>query len=450
MSDYTIIEYFGEREGHFCGYCRGKTSNISYGMMAYALHPSDYKALMDRGWRRSGKYVYKPSYGKSCCAQYTIRSLAESFSPSKSQKKVLKKFIAYLKNDKKPCSKDENPSSIEKSEESPAINVLAMFQNCPMKDPPKLPVGPNPNLPLPIKAKKIRIQNKVSKGKIETSSSKLFSSGTLKNSPKSLEHFVDEIKNLSDPIHKFETRLVPAYGQDPVFKSTLVESHAIFRKYQMAVHHDLPEECTMIQFCRFLCSSSLIHKGGYGAYHLQYLLDGKIFCVGAVDILPDSVSSVYLYYDPDFGFLSPGTLSALWELGLLRAKGFHASDELSYYYMGFYIHTCPKMRYKGHYSGSQLLCLESMNWFPFQDCISKLDSLKYSRFDPNPDRKDNDIPINYGNMLVLFRGEAMTMEYILDKKFIPCIGNAMEYAKLVGKYLMERMLLYRESEQDAK
>ncbi len=50
---------------------------------------------------------------------------------------------------------------------------------------------------------------------------------------------------------------------------------------------------------------------GFGSFHQQYWLDGRLICVGVLDILPTCVSSVYLYYDPDFFFLSPGTYSAL-------------------------------------------------------------------------------------------------------------------------------------------
>ncbi|QQP36999.1 Arginyl-tRNA--protein transferase 1 [Caligus rogercresseyi] len=400
MSDFTVIKYFGEREGHNCGYCSGDTSNISHGMIAYVLHPEDYKDLIDRGWMRSGKYVYKPTYGKSCCAQYTIRSHAQSFAPTKSQKKVLKKFMAYLRNGKRPPT-----SSMESNEESsthPSVNDSAM---------------PDPNRPLPQKAKDIRILNKLSK-KASTAFPKPASSSTQNSGVKSLEDFIHEIQSIPNPAHTFSTRLV-------------------FRKYQMNIHNYPPDACTMNHMCCFLCQSSLVINEGYGAYHLQYLLDGKIFCVGVVDILPDAVSSDYLYYDPEYSFLSPGTLSALWELGLIR-----------FYYMGFYVHTCPKMRYKGRFSGSQLLCLETFTWFPLEDSLPRLEISKYSRFNPDPEAVDEDLPGDLGKMLVLFRGEAMTMRTILDRKFIQRNGDAADYAKLVGSKLMKRMLLYRESDRD--
>lgn len=50
---------------------------------------------------------------------------------------------------------------------------------------------------------------------------------------------------------------------------------------------------------------------GFGTFHNQYWLDDKLIAVGVVDILPSCISSVYLYYDPDYGFLSLGVYSAL-------------------------------------------------------------------------------------------------------------------------------------------
>ena len=38
--------------------------------------------LLDRGWRRSGRYIYKPDL-HTCCPQYTIRLDTRLFLPSK-------------------------------------------------------------------------------------------------------------------------------------------------------------------------------------------------------------------------------------------------------------------------------------------------------------------------------------------------------------------------------
>ena len=49
------------------------------------------------------------------------------------------------------------------------------------------------------------------------------------------------------------------------------------------------------------------------------------------------------------------------------------------YYMGFYIHTCPKMSYKGSYTPSFLLCPERLSWVPLELCRPVLDKYKYAR-----------------------------------------------------------------------
>lgn len=56
------------------------------------------------------------------------------------------------------------------------------------------------------------------------------------------------------------------------------------------------------------------------------------------------------------------------------------ANNIKYYYMGFYIHSCPKMRYKGQYHPSFLLCPESYTWHPIEECRIKLDLKRYCRF----------------------------------------------------------------------
>ena len=52
-------------------------------MWCHALTPQDYQELIDRGWRRSGKYAYKPLMNKTCCPQYTIRCNAQKLRISR-------------------------------------------------------------------------------------------------------------------------------------------------------------------------------------------------------------------------------------------------------------------------------------------------------------------------------------------------------------------------------
>lgn len=65
--------------------------------------------------------------------------------------------------------------------------------------------------------------------------------------------------------------------------------------------------------------------------------------------------SVYLIYSAKMEEHSPGKLSALKEIALAQEMARYGAPGMGYLYMGFYIHSCQKMRYKGQYAPSYLL-----------------------------------------------------------------------------------------------
>lgn len=81
--------------------------------------------------------------------------------------------------------------------------------------------------------------------------------------------------------------------------------------------------------------------------------------------------------------------SSLREIYLTRHLNKIASN-LKYYYMGFYIHTCPKMRYKARMKPSKLLCPETYVWCDIEPCLTNLDKEKYCRFNEDIDAIDED------------------------------------------------------------
>jgi arginine-tRNA-protein transferase len=58
--------------------------------------------------------------------------------------------------------------------------------------------------------------------------------------------------------------------------------------------------------------------------------------------------------------------------------------------MGFYIHTCPKMRYKAKIQPSKLLCPETYVWCDIEPSLMKLDREKYSRLNEDMNAIDED------------------------------------------------------------
>ena len=51
-----------------------------------------------------------------------------------------------------------------------------------------------------------------------------------------------------------------------------------------------------------------------GGYHMLHRIDGELMAVGVLDLTHEALSSVYLFYDPKFEFLNPGTLAAIKEI----------------------------------------------------------------------------------------------------------------------------------------
>ncbi|MCJ1367026.1 Arginyl-tRNA--protein transferase 1 [Acarospora aff. strigata] len=78
--------------------------------------------------------------------------------------------------------------------------------------------------------------------------------------------------------------------------------------------------------------------------------------MGVLDLLPHCVSAVYFIYHQDVSDWNFGKISALRESALADEGGYR------YYYMGYYIHSCVKMRYKGAYSPQYVLDPESYTW----------------------------------------------------------------------------------------
>jgi arginine-tRNA-protein transferase len=97
-------------------------------------------------------------------------------------------------------------------------------------------------------------------------------------------------------------------------------------------------------------------------------LDDLLIAVGVVDVLPTGLSSVYLFYHPSFSH----DLVALGKYAILQEVQYTLQQRLPYYYLGYYIESCPKMRYKGDYHPSQLLCPTTYQWVDAEIAIPKL------------------------------------------------------------------------------
>lgn len=352
-----------------CGYCGGKKTDYgalkssdaqkaitappvtapghaSVGMMTEGMTCEIYDRLINMGYRRSGDYLYKNDPLRSCCRMYTIRTNLGYLKMHKNHRKTLNRFV----------------NTISGSEETTKRG----------------------NGPLPL-----------------------------------LWLTEQEQSHLDTFYTVFE-------------EADLTEAkYQLYKKYQIHVHNDEPSEVSEEQFERFLCTkpftdvsakSSREQKSQFeylntwvrnydpetgktpnpnnikplGAIHECYYLNDKLIAISVLDFLPSGISSVYFIWDPDYAHLSLGTLSGLRDVFLCSALN------LGYYYLGYYIADCVKMKYKLKFGG-ELLDVTNQTFFPLELIDKYVSDGKFFCLQENdspdvitPVLDYGDLPVTYG------------------------------------------------------
>ncbi|OTA57252.1 arginyl-tRNA-protein transferase [Hypoxylon sp. EC38] len=314
---FLYISPIGYRKSSSCGYCRRKGAGHSYFARATSMSPASYQALVDRCWRRSGSLLYRPNQRDACCPHYTIRLDSRRLRTTKDQRQAVNRFNKYVIGD------------------AYAKEAARLY-------------------------------------------------------PKSREQARkrDTEFDLVERIHESEAlSLKQPPAPSHVFTVTLEsddfteEKFRVFENYQQVVHRESPSSISREGFRRFLCTSPLRkekltgpegRERQLGSFHQCYRLDGQLVAIGVLDLLPDCVSAVYFLYHESIHKFSPGKLGALREIALAIEEGYR------WWYPGYYIHTCPKMRYKIDFSPQQILDPETLEWIDLtQDVLKKFDDHGY-------------------------------------------------------------------------
>lgn len=265
------------------------------------MTPAFYQKLVDRCWRRSGTLMYRPNQKNSCCPHYTLRLDSNQFRPTKDQRQAVNRFTRHVLGEtyaREAARRHPRP----RAEVRRRNNEFDLVQ---------------------------RIH----------------------------EPEAQFLKTPLSPAHEFTVTLEPDTFTE--------EKYDVFENYQRMVHHEPPDKISQHGFKRFLCNSPLgrgtiVGPDGVerqlGSFHQCYRIDGKLVAVGVLDLLPDCVSAVYFLYHESIHSLNPGKLGALREIALARERGYR------WWYPGYYVHNCAKMRYKIEYRPQYVLDPESLEW----------------------------------------------------------------------------------------
>jgi arginine-tRNA-protein transferase len=96
------------------------------------------------------------------------------------------------------------------------------------------------------------------------------------------------------------------------------------------------------KYATFLC----VH--GKNTVFYEFRHERKLLAVAVTDILPDGLSAVYTFFDPDEKRRALGVYSVLWQIEEAKARS------LQWVYLGYWIEECQKMSYKANYRPLEL------------------------------------------------------------------------------------------------
>jgi leucyl-tRNA---protein transferase len=80
---------------------------------------------------------------------------------------------------------------------------------------------------------------------------------------------------------------------------------------------------------------------------VEFSIQGQLAGIAVVDQLPNALSAVYTFFDPQFSSYGLGTFAVLWQIASAKLQ------KREFLYLGYWIKACKKMAYKSNYQPLQ-------------------------------------------------------------------------------------------------
>ena len=387
--------------------------------------------FMEHGWWRTGQVIFKPRFSEVCCPSYALRMPAAQYVPSKSHRRVIRKWSDFLVNghpnwdERKQRQRGEDDvdfghipvvDTLGKTSELVQVAITGAVVGGEVKETLEIkkerenqepegskkrarkPVtpgrGPDPNKPPYKKAKLLRAERRRQRPGEDLRTKPPPRTATLQELLQ--EHNRGNLK------HRLEVKLLSCNPRDPQLAATLDRAYELYDNFQKAIHpgkvrFNSPEEFEW-GFMNTVLKSPPDRL--LGSYHMHYYIDGELQMISIIDILPRYFVSIYFIYNPEIRFMMPGIYTCIRELELtqnLQAE----HPELVYYALGYYNHFSPKVSYKKQFGPQEVLCNHTNVFVPLGAVIPRFLVKRYIKLaeEDTPEKEGKSASID--NLVVL-------------------------------------------------
>ena len=240
------------------------------------------------------------------------------------------------------------------------------------------------------------------------------------------------------------------------------ESYELYNLYHLT-KHDKPRK-SQYSYCEHVVNGPVCNQTidgfQYGTFHQLYRLDGKLVAVGVIDIVPNGIVSIYMWYSmsKDITKLSFGTYSALKEIEFAQ-KLSQTNPNIKYYYMQGWNGNNHKLAYKANFEPEEFYspCTVS-GWIPSLAGVAKAQD-EYRKLNSSEDQVDasavSEGTANVVQQTAVVSGQSLQFD---RDNYYKCIGSyKADISKLVVclngshfMYLYDMFEVYSISDQQRK